>query len=346
MYASTVKALPRMRSLLLLTLIALLSVTVVAENAIADSTQFQPIYGFSWPTHSIPVLIETSQPDVAQAVLNAMNTWNLAQQWFITTYMGRADTPFVFYQTNSISDSMITVTFNQTQTVEDLGWTIAHEFHDQQGVFKKVFAGISIDLAWQNGEALSDLELQTLATHELGHALGLDHTTFSTLDLMYHIPKVMFPSTLNLYAVYLLSRSTSLSNLPQQPVTLPGNIPYLTVSPADLETVPSPIVQTATTSSPQLSQVINMITYGPWPYVGFLAILAGVVIALAIRGRNRTLSEVDLKETEIILRENPITESQPIHAEPSKKRCPHCGAEVPRENLICGKCGMPAMYRK
>ena len=95
-------------------------------------------------------------------------------------------------------------------------------------------------------EALTDAELQTLATHELGHALGLDHTTFSTSGLMNHVPIVMFPSTLNLYAVYLLSRSTSVNDLPQQPVTLPGIIVYAMVSQAELDSVNIPVMQTVT----------------------------------------------------------------------------------------------------
>lgn len=319
---------------------------VSLQNAFAQSLQVQPIYGFSWPTHNIPVNVEASTPNATGAFSKAIGTWNLAQQWFMNTYMAGVGEPFVFYETNSTLDSIVTVTFNQTQTTEDLGNTKWNAFHDQQGFFKKVVVSISIDLNGQDGQILSDMELQTLATHELGHALGLDHTTFSTSDLMNHVPKIMFPSTLNLYAAYLLSQSSNENNLPQQSVTLPGNIPYLTVSQAELETVTPPIVQTTTTSSLQLTQIANTLTHGPWPYIGILAVLAGVVVALAIRGRKKTISKADLGEAEVIFRENPIIENQPIRMEPGRKKCAHCGAEVPREELICRNCGMPAMYRK
>src|SRR3972149_10532732 len=103
-----------------------------APIAFADSTQTQPLYGFAWPTHSIPIMVKASQQYVRSPVLKAMNTWNLAQQWFIMTYMGGAGRPFVFYETNSTVDSMITITFNQTHTIEDLGVTHWHELHDQQ----------------------------------------------------------------------------------------------------------------------------------------------------------------------------------------------------------------------
>jgi hypothetical protein len=275
-----------------------------------------------------------------------MNTWNLAQQWFVTTYMAGASVPFVLYETNATFDSMVTVTFNQTQSVEDLGETHWYAFHDQQGFFKRVTVTISIDLTRQDGEVLSDPELQTLATHELGHALGLDHTTFNTLDLMNHLPKVMFPSTLNLYAVYLLGQSTNENNLPQQAVTLPENIPYMMVSQADLSTVNPPTVQSATTSSLQLAQLITTMAYGPWPYVGLLIVLAAIVVSFAVRGRRRTAKESDLEEAEVVFHEESIGAPEPITSAPVKKKCRYCGAEVRPEDLICGKCGMPAMYRK
>lgn len=325
--------------------ILLLCVTCV-QSAYGDSVPAQPIYGFSWPAHSIPVLIEPSQGNAARAVMNAIATWNSAQQWFISTYTGGAGTPFVLYSTNSSSDSMITVTFNQTQTREDLGWTSTREFHDQQGIFRKVVVEISIDLAWQDGKALSNSQLQTLVTHELGHALGLGHTTFSASDLMNHVPKVMFPSTLNLYAVYLLSKSTSVNNLPQSPISLPQGTPYRIVTQDELNTVTPPTVQTATTSSLQLTQLLSTIAYGPWPYVGFLVVLAAAVVALAMRGRRRVVTEIDFEEAQVISHENPIAESQPISPQPMKKRCHYCGAEVRPEDSICRKCGMPAMYRK
>jgi len=323
---------------ILLLIVSLLAVTS-GQNVFADSSSSQPLLGFTWPTHSIPVLINSSLPNATRSVRNAMLTWNLAQQWFITTYMSGVGTPILFYETNSSSDSIVRITFNQTQTTDDLGWTNSQEFRDQQGVFVKVDVEISIDLAWKDGKALTDAELQTLATHELGHALGLDHTTFNTSDLMNQVPTVMFPSTLNLFAVYLLSRSTSVNDLPQQPVTLPGIIPYAMVSQDELDRVTIAVVQTVTTSTASISQLIS--ASGPWPYLAFPALLAGVVVLLTVRGRRRKISVHDSEDAQVIFHDNPTTQVAPVQTEQTKKTCRHCRGEIPRHVLICRKCGMP-----
>lgn len=320
---------------LLLILLPIVSLHI----ALAQSVQVQPIYGFSWPTHNIPVNVETLTPNAAGALSKGIRTWNIAQQWFINTYMAGAGTPFVFYETNSTYDSMVTVVFNQTQTTDDLGVTEWQAFHDKQGNFQRVAVDISIDLTRKDGQVLTNDELQTLATHEFGHALGLDHTTFSATDLMSHVPKVMFPSTLNLYAVYLLSQSVNDKDLPQQPVTLPSNIPYVTLSEPDLDGVTPPVIETTTTSL-GMGQIAQEVVYGPWLWLGILIALASVVVALTVRGRKRGLANLEPGEAQVIFGEEPVVEDKPIQAKEVKK-CRYCGGDVSRGNLICPKCGMP-----
>jgi len=319
----------------------LLLVAPNCQSVSADASPTQPLLGFAWPIRNIPVLTNSSLPNATKAVRNAVLTWNLAQQWFITTYMGGKGSPLMLYETNSSSDSMITVTFNRTQTVDDLGRTTSEEFHDQQGNFAKVFAKISIDLKWKDGKPLTNVELQTLATHELGHALGLDHTSFNTSDLMNPVPTVMFPSTLNLYAVYVLSQISNINDLPQQPITLPGIIPYSTLSQDQLSLVNSVEVQsvTATTqSAPQLAGFMS----GPLPYLGIFILLASVVIMLTVRSRKKRVSVHDFNQSHVIFTENPIREEIPVQREQSKRKCQHCGAQVARNHLICRECSMPA----
>jgi hypothetical protein len=203
----------------------------------------------------------------------------------------------------------------------------------------RVIVSISLDLTTQTGRILSDSDLQILATHELGHAIGLGHTTFSAVDLMNHVPDVLFPSTLNLYALYLLSQSSNRNNLPKEPVTLPDYIPYMMVTQAELNTVTLAIVQTVTTSSPLITQLASAITYGPWPYIAVLAVLACAIAGLALRGRKN--DSIRTVEAEATFHDTPVLSEQSIQPKEMKKKCRYCGAEVRRENLICPKCGMP-----
>jgi len=203
------------------------------RNVQAQSSMLQPLEGFAWPSQTIAVNIQTNvSTNAKQAVLAAMNTWNLAQRWFIKTYENGVGVPYSFYETNQHPVSGVSVTFNKTQTRDDTGWTSYNYWWNSRGIFTRVAVSISLDLTLRSGRPLSQVELQALATHELGHALGLDHTTFSKTDLMNHYApgfEVTLPSTLNLYALYLLSKSNSKSNLPASPIMLPAEIPYANV---------------------------------------------------------------------------------------------------------------------
>ncbi len=213
---------------------------VSAFPAYAQSSQDQPLEGYSWPTSQIPLYIQpisqvsgqasTSAAYAKQAVLDAMNTWNAGQKWFISTYMSGQGNPYSYGEINSTPESGVVVSFNQTQTSGDnWGWTSYYYRYGGDKVINKVTVQISIILTFRDGSALSRTDLQATATHELGHALGLDHTHFSELDLMNHLAPghgVTLPSSLNLYAVYLLSKTNKINQQPSSPVTLPNNIPY------------------------------------------------------------------------------------------------------------------------
>lgn len=93
------------------------------------------------------------------------------------------------------------------------------------------------------------------------------------------------------------------------------------------------------------------------PVISLLA-LAGSILTLlgmiksVLSGRRKNLRGEDSdSEMELAVSSRPEPDEAeldeaPIQPQQVKKRCNYCGADVRVEDSICGKCGMPAMYRK
>jgi hypothetical protein len=96
----------------------------------------------------------------------------------------------------------------------------------------------------------------------------------------------------------------------------------------------------------ELAQTFSTLIFGAWSYIAVLIVTA-VPIALAARRRRRTSRAMRVEDVKIIFQDKPyVEEPPPRKSAPKRKTCYSCGAEVPFEALICGKCEMPVMYRK
>jgi hypothetical protein len=145
-----------------------------------------------------------------------MQTWNNAQQWFAKKYYPNSR----IYTFQESPNGMVKVTFTNNLTRCGKSWGAGCTYLTY-GIGRNVTLWIRT----------SQPAIQGNSEHELGHVLGLDHTTISS-DLMYYHPDIYSdnngldntPSTLDLYAVHLLA--TSSGQVPAS-VTLPSNIPYL-----------------------------------------------------------------------------------------------------------------------
>jgi hypothetical protein len=208
-----------------------------------SSYYVQPLLigGFTWPSHDIPVVVATVfGPGASEPVLEAMRVWNIAQKWFVKTYMGGNGVSFNFFNASKLEPTGgIVVNFTGTPLLGGTAWGTANLTYTTKSTDNgpTSIAYVECDVMVFTHTSLPNREIISL--HELGHCLGLGHTALGggITDLMdeegdsYDGVGPPIPSTLNLYAVYLLSKANGTTNyLPSDPVVLPSNIPY-TVSP-------------------------------------------------------------------------------------------------------------------
>jgi len=219
--------------------------TCVIGDAKTQTDYSIEVQDYTWDHSNLSVLIISQEeeswwdPVFINLTLRAVGVWNDAFVDFATRY---PDFDYVSnlrlaptVSNNSSPGFDISVTWVEGTVTEGsdqvgLTWT----FPNRQGVFIRS----NITLSTQNRlGSLSDIEMQNIAQHEIGHALGLLHSNY-TGDIMYPTTSATFSvryiSTLDAYGVAAVfgwmsvSPSFDPSNKEEVPssVRLPSNIEY------------------------------------------------------------------------------------------------------------------------
>jgi predicted Zn-dependent protease len=228
------------------------NITVAETNLGAPTIE---LYHFRWHTFPLNVLVdlnEWSADEYALAVRGAIDRWVTSIWNYTHTYtnLTLALTYRFYVSTVNATDSYdILITFTQNEIDRNnVGLTTFRwnaRTHEPITPFNITITSYA---------ATADPTFITnIATHELGHALGLGHTdsqfTTNGPELMYPTSsheQMVYPSTLNLYGLSRLYRGTF-----AKIVSLPSTIPYLMVAPDRLPP-PNPIV-----ANNMLSVLIN-----------------------------------------------------------------------------------------
>ena len=218
----------RMRiNLYVLPLFLLLSILPFAH---AQATYTIPISSI-WQTGRIIVQIQSTPTWAHDSVIQAMQIWNQAQQWFRTTYYPTGGV--LKLVEGSPGDAVVTFAWNP----------IICGAYGSAG-------GCTTSWSGYNAHAKTTIDLQwgpdytsAIAVHELGRVLGIGTATYPQ-DLMNINNDVHMPSTLDLYGVHLLASGSSAHS-----ATLPPQIPYMTVPESAVPEFPTSIIIVVTTLS-------------------------------------------------------------------------------------------------
>jgi hypothetical protein len=263
----------KMKWKLVLGISVILSLALVASVlgvAQAQTGYSLGLQGITWNHSTISVLLIPQdsaswwRPFYLNATLRAVSEWNNAIEDFANNYSNFAYlsrlrmVPTTSYVLNSSFDVYVSWTETSSNTgVDEIGST--------QNVYESatiINSTISLAAKDSSGYVLNEVDMQNVALHELGHSLGLGHSSYVG-DVMYtkYTPNqtVRGLSTLDLYGVarvfQWMSKSPQfnpVNNSQASSVTLPSSIPYLFL-PISYENLPPLIVSPTPSPTPYSS---------------------------------------------------------------------------------------------
>ena len=251
-------------------------------------TEYQiEIRGYTWDHSTITVSILPQQnmawwkPEYLNASLQGIAQWNDAMQQFAEDYPSYSFlkdvkfVPTISYEVvlgfdvyiGWIEECGSEEIIGQTQT------TVMAPCHSANST-------VCLAAKAPSGHVMTEVDMQNIVVHELGHVLGLSHTDVSK-DVMY--PTVYYQetvkplSTLNTYAVANLLQLAENDTCPDEDIVM---LP-LSISYSELEIAPENI--------PSLNLAEYVFRFIARPEV-FIIVGAGLIVVVALLARRRKKS--------------------------------------------------------
>ena len=171
------------------------------------------MYEVHWTSHTILVSVPDTPSSARRDFEAAITIWNQAQSWFVRSYYPKDYPDDIFTIGLAAQGQSAQVTVQYVSSLSNGWWAETGRY------------GASILMVTEHSEGNV-----ILATHELGHVLGLgDNSINGDLERGSDVQS-LYPSTLNLYAVYLEVKC-NFCYTGSDRVTLPSGITYFTWSP-------------------------------------------------------------------------------------------------------------------
>lgn len=228
----------------LLLIVCLFSVTGFCWQTAAQIEHTIETRGHTWPKYSIQICIISHEnqswwePQYLDSALNGIAMWNDALTDFSLTYP-----KFGYLSRLSFVPTIETKPVSGFDIY--MGWVAECELESTIGQTSVLVnsqcniinSTVCLAAKAPSGHIMTEVDMQNIIVHELGHNFGLSHSSHSE-DVMYNVVQyretVKQLSTLDLYAVsqnfFWINNSTQLPSANPCPeasvLSLPSNIPY------------------------------------------------------------------------------------------------------------------------